>query len=284
MTGSGVQEKLDATRCFNARVDAGSGRFLASTRALWQRELVRFSRQRSRVLGSLATPIVFWILLGSGFRWLEIDLAVKPLAESGTISYAAYLFPGVLVMIVLFSSIYSMITVIEDRREGFLQSVLVAPVPRGAIVAGKVLGAATVALLQGIVFLAFWPSVAPVHSMLAMACAVLVILVLSIGLAGLGLCFAWSTESAAVFHTVMNLLLLPMWFLCGAMFPVESAPLWLRTLMYLNPLTYGRALLAEALYGSRISVVMAASVTVGFAAGVLVLALWIVSRPRSDGS
>src|SRR5919112_4339816 len=108
---------------------------------LWQRELVRFYRQKSRVVGVIASPLLFWLLLGSGF-----GTAIR---GGGQANYLTYFFPGALIMIVLFTSIFTMMSVIEDRKEGFLLSVLVAPVNRSVIVLGKVLGGATLATLQG---------------------------------------------------------------------------------------------------------------------------------------
>src|ERR1700722_5457054 len=102
---------------------------------LWWREIVRFYRQRSRVVGVLASPFVFWVVLGSGF-----GNSLRPGAGSGQQHYLDYSYPGALILIVLFTSIFTMMSVIEDRKEGFLLSVLVAPVPRSAIVLGKVLG------------------------------------------------------------------------------------------------------------------------------------------------
>src|SRR5882672_18305 len=119
---------------------------------LWWRELVRFYRQRSRVVGVIASPLVFWLVIGSGF-----GTSFRSGDASGQQHYLDYFYPGALIMIVLFTSIFTMMSVIEDRKEGFLLSVLVAPVPRSAIVLGKVLGGTTLAALQGLIFLAFAP-------------------------------------------------------------------------------------------------------------------------------
>src|SRR5438552_15814396 len=120
---------------------------------LWWRELVRFYRQRSRVVGVIASPLVFWVVLGSGF-----GTSFRSGSASGQ-NYLDYAYPGTLIMIVLFTAIFTMMSVIEDRKEGFLLSVLVAPVPRSAIVLGKVLGGTTLSTIQGLIFLAFAPLV-----------------------------------------------------------------------------------------------------------------------------
>ena len=115
---------------------------------LWLREIVRFYRQRTRVVGVIASPLVFWLVLGAGF-----GTSFRAGESSGQQHYLDYFYPGTLIMIVLFTSIFTMMSVIEDRKEGFLLSVLVAPVPRSAIVLGKVLGGTTLATIQGLVFL-----------------------------------------------------------------------------------------------------------------------------------
>src|SRR5215211_7328963 len=122
--------------------------------SLAKRELVRFLRQRHRVVGALATPIVFWLLIGGG-----MGRSFRAEGTPGGGNYLLYFFPGTVLMILLFTAIFSTISIIEDRREGFLQSVLVAPVPRLAIVLGKVLGGAALAFAQALLFLLFAPLV-----------------------------------------------------------------------------------------------------------------------------
>src|SRR5437763_11388401 len=135
-----------------AALAASSGWFgLLPVVSLWWREIVHFYRQKSRVVGVIASPVLFWIVLGSGFG--------RSIRAAGGENYTLYFFPGALIMIVLFTSIFTMMSVIEDRREGFLLSVLVAPVGRSAIVLGKVLGGATLAAAQGLVFLVFAPAI-----------------------------------------------------------------------------------------------------------------------------
>src|SRR5207253_11337328 len=121
---------------------------------LWWREVVRFYRQRARVAGVILSPLLFWIVIGSGF-----GTSFRSGEAAGQQHYLDYFFPGALVMILLFTSIFTMMSVIEDRNEGFLLSVLVAPVPRSAIVLGKVLGGTTLSTIQGLIFLAFAPLV-----------------------------------------------------------------------------------------------------------------------------
>src|SRR5688500_4560588 len=203
--------------------------------SLAQRELVRFLRQRNRIIGALATPLIFWLLIGGG-----MGRSLNFAGMTGD-SYIRYFFPGTLVMILLFTAIFSTISIIEDRREGFLQSVLVSPTSRGAVVLGKVLGGTALATGQGLLFLLLAPLIGFRLTPTSFAIAFLLMLVLSFALTALGFCLAWRMTSTQGFHAVMNLFLMPMWFLSGALFPLENASAPLRWVMRLNPLTYGLA-------------------------------------------
>jgi ABC-2 type transport system permease protein len=215
---------------------------------LWWRELVRFFRQPSRVAGAAASPLVFWILIGSGLSG-SFRLPGGP----ADLDFLEYFFPGTVVLVLLFAAIFSTISVIEDRHQGFLQGVLVAPVSRAAIVAGKVLGGATLAWLQGMVFLALAPA-AGIRLTLASALAAAgVLALLAVSLTSIGFAFAWRLDSVQGFHAVMNLILVPMWLLSGAFFPLSGAPGWLGVLMRIDPLTYGVAALRWMLYGPAAS-------------------------------
>ncbi|MFQ5766900.1 MAG: ABC transporter permease [Acidobacteriota bacterium] len=216
--------------------------------SLLRREMIRFLRQRSRVFGALGQPILFWILLGSGF-----GASFRPPGAAPRTSYMAWFFPGIVVMVVLFTAIFSTISIIEDRKEGFLQAVLVAPVPRMAIVLGKILGGTLLAVGQGAILLLASPLVGlplrPVPFLLSVAA----LTGMAFALTAVGLAIAWRMDSTQGFHMVMNLFLLPMWLLSGALFPVEGTPLWLRVTMKANPLTYGVALLRHAMAGAASS-------------------------------
>lgn len=270
-----------------------SGSLWLAACTLWQREMVRFFRQRNRVIGAIAPPLMIWLMLGLGLNnnFKLPGGAAVPAGES--MGYLEYFFPGTAVMVILFTAIFTTISVIEDRREGFMQAVLVAPVPRFAIVLGKVLGGATIATIQGLMFLLIYPFISPWHDFASLAImllsGVLVMFVLAMTLTSLSLCFAWPMDSVAGFHAVMNLVLMPMWFLSGAVFPVDSAPLALRVIMYLNPLTYGQAAFAAAVHGARahpgtsIHPVICLAITLAFALVLMAAASYQVSRPRKDG-
>jgi ABC-2 type transport system permease protein len=220
--------------------EAMTDSFLLPALSLCQRELVRFIRQRNRVIGALLTPIVFWLLIGGG---MGRSFAAGG-AERG---YMEYFFPGTVLMILLFTAIFSTISVIEDRREGFLQSVLVAPVSRTSVVLGKVLGGTILAVAQATVFLMLGPLVGIRLTPTSVALALGVMTLVAFALTGLGLAIAWRMSSTQGFHAIMNLFLMPMWFLSGALFPASGAWRGLRWVMLANPLTYGLAALRRAI-------------------------------------
>ncbi|GIW42991.1 MAG: transport permease protein [Candidatus Binatia bacterium] len=212
---------------------------------LWWREMVRFVRQRSRVTGALLQPLVFWLVLGGG-----LNASFRPAGVTG-VSYVAYFFPGTIVLVLLFTAVFATIATVEDRKSGFLQGVLVAPVPRPAIVLGQLLGSTTLATIQGTLMLCAAPLVGIRFGPGAAALAVLLMALMGLALSGLGLSIAWRMDSTQGFHAVMNLLLLPMWFLSGAVFPMTGAPFAIQWLMTLNPLMYGVAALRRSLYWAQ---------------------------------
>jgi ABC-2 type transport system permease protein len=245
---------------------------------LAERELVRFFRQRNRVFGALGQPIIFWLLFSEGLRGSQLDYV--------------HFFPGTLVMILLFTAIFATISIIEDRNEGFLQSVLVAPSPRWAMVLGKVLGGAAIAMLQGLLFLALGAATLGLRSSaLDVALAILLMAAIAIALTGLGFSIAWRMESTHAFHAIMSVFLLPMWLLSGAFFPAGGSG-WLAWIVRLNPLTYGVAglrhylRLGDAAAPKAIDALPSLGVcwvvTLAFAAAMLALA-WRVAATRIAG-
>ena len=210
---------------------------------LWWREIVRFYRQKTRVVGVLASPLLFWVVIGSGF-----GTSFRAGGGQEQQNYLDYFYPGVLIMIVLFTSIFAMMSLIEDRKEGFLLSVMVAPVPRSAIVLGKVFGGTTLAAIQGMIFLVFAPFAGVHLNPLLVLLAAVVVFLVSFALTALGFAIAWPMDSTQAFHGIINLFLIPLWLLSGAMFSIDRASGWLRVVMYMNPLTYGVDALRKLLY------------------------------------
>jgi ABC-2 type transport system permease protein len=247
---------------------------------LCQRELVRFFRQKNRVFGALGQPIIFWLLFGAGLQSNNLDYR--------------HFFPGTLVMILLFTSIFATISIIEDRREGFLQGVLVAPIPRWSMMLGKVFGGAAIAMLQGVLFIFLgwmstrlgWADVI-VPSLGGNIGSLLLMFVISVALTALGFLIAWRMDSTQGFHAIMSVFLLPMWLLSGAFFSMNVGG-WLGWIVRINPLTYGVAGLRHYLQngGSEAALQPALGtcwlVSLAFAA-VMLVAAWQIAGTRSTG-
>lgn len=211
---------------------------------LWHREVVRFIRQPNRVFGAIGSPVLFWLILGSGVgRSFRVPVAG---ADEG--HYLVYAFPGSLVLILLFTAIFSTISIIEDRKEGFLQSVLVAPVPRWGVVLGKILGGTTLAFLQAAIFLALGTTIGMSLGVGPLLATLGMLWVLGMALTGLGFVIAWRMQSVQGFHAVMNFLLIPLWLLSGALFPPSGASPWMQWVIKLNPLTYGIVAIRRLLF------------------------------------
>ncbi len=256
---------------------------------LSQRELVRFFRQKNRVFGALVQPIIFWLLFGAGLGSARVGGA-----DANRLDYSHF-FPGTLVMILLFTAIFATISIIEDRREGFLQGVLVAPVPRWSIVMGKVLGGSAIAMLQGIVFLflgwitgklGWFQVISPTTTAVQWIAAIALMFVISIALTSLGFLIAWRMDSTQGFHAIMSVFLLPMWLLSGAFFPMDVGG-WLGWIVRLNPLTYGVAGLRHYLQNESVGVGLPSLslcwiVSLVFAA-VIFAAAWSIAGTRSTG-
>lgn len=209
---------------------------------LW-REVVRFCRQRSRVVGALAQPVLLWLLLGGG-----LGASFRPAGSPPGTIYLEYFYPGMIALVVLFTAVFATISTVEDRQRGFLQSVLVAPVPRTSVVLGQALGGTTLAVGQGLLLLLLAPLLGIPLSLASVLAAAAVMILMAFALTSLGLVIAWRIDSTQGFHAIMNLLLIPLWLLSGAFFPASGVPPLLSWIMLLDPLTYSVAALRRALY------------------------------------
>jgi daunorubicin resistance ABC transporter membrane protein len=217
---------------------------LSTIGVLVRRDTKRFVREKSRVAGALLQPLIFWLVIGSGMSSTFV------LKGARGVDYLEYFFPGVVVMVVLFTAIFTTMSVIEDRHSGFLQAVLVAPGSRVSVVLGKCLGSSVIAFVQGLLFVALaplagfdlravdWPLLA---AALALAC---------FGLCAIGFAVAWWLDSTAGYHVVMSLLLLPLWIVSGAMFPAEGRVL--SALQAIDPMSYAVSGVRRALYGGAL--------------------------------
>ena len=250
--------------------------------ALAWREIIRFFRQRSRIVGSIGTPLVFWLLFGAG-----LSSSFRMDAGERQQSFLTYFFPGSLLLIVLFTAIFSSISIIEDRREGFLQGVLVAPISRGAIVLGKVTGGAVLAVVQAVLFLALAPFMGLTISAATCVAVLLFLVLLGYALTALGFLIAWPLDSTQGFHAIMSIFLFPMWLLSGAFFPAGDSG-WLSWIIWANPLTYGVAGLRRLLYAGQLQVApgfppfgTCLTVTVIFCCVCLALSAWLAERRTS---
>jgi daunorubicin resistance ABC transporter membrane protein len=215
---------------------------LATLRVLVRRDLVRFFREKSRVVGALVQPLIFWLVIGSGMS------GTFALASARGVGYLEYFYPGVLVMVVLFTAIFTTMSVIEDRHAGFLQAVLVAPGSRTAVVLGKCLGASTVAMVQSALFLLLAPLAGFDAGAVAWPALVLALALACFTLCAVGFAVAWWLDSTAGYHVVMSVLLLPTWIVSGAMFPAPESG-WMTVVERVNPMSYAVSAVRRALYG-----------------------------------
>jgi ABC-2 type transport system permease protein len=257
-------------------------RYVLAAGTLWWREIIRFARQRHRIAGALATPLVFWLIIGGG---LGSSFRSSTLGGEG---YLEYSFPGTLVLILLFTAIFSTISVIEDRQLGFLQAVLASPVPRSAIVLGKVLGGTTLALIQALIFVLLAPATGIPLSLVKLVALGGILFLVGFGLTALGLLIAWSMDSTQGFHAIMNLLLVPMWLLSGSFFPAAGAPALIRIIIRANPLTYGVTAVRRLLYlgiphtaSDLPSLATSILVTLVFSALLFGASTWLATRPAT---
>ena len=220
-------------------------RLLSATYAIWLREIKREIRERGRILGNLFTPIIwlgiFGVGLGSSMRFSDVRT-----------DYLTFLGPGIVAQTILFSSIFAGVSVIYDREYGFLKEIMVAPISRAEIILGKVFGGATASMIQGTVtlILVLFIGRGLPPNILGIILTLGFMLLLSIALVGVGLVGASRMERAGGFQNIMRMLVMPLFFISGALFPLSKLPEWLRFLTILNPITYG----VDAIRGSLLGV------------------------------
>jgi ABC-2 type transport system permease protein len=207
------------------------------------REILRFVRARSRWIGALGTPLLFWLLIGSG-----MGQSFSATGQKG--GYFEYFFPGAVALSVLFTAIFSTMSVIEDRAHGFLQGVLVSPVSRLTIVLAKILGGSLLGLLQGSLLMSLSYFAGYSMGLWQWALALILLLLMASVLTTLGFVFAWKINSIQGYHGIMNVILMPMWILSGAVFPIEKASFVLKWIGRVNPLSYGLSSFRGVLEGT----------------------------------
>lgn len=218
---------------------------LQAVYTIWLRDLIRFFRERNRIIGMLGQPLLYLLIMGNGFS-ASFRLPYTPPG----FSYLQFMYPGVIGMSVLFTAVFSAISIVWDREFGFLKEVLVAPVPRWTVAIGKTLGGSTVAMIQGAILLIMAPLVG-VHLSAAAALEILGILFLiAFALTSLGITIASRMETMEGFQMIMNFLIMPLFFLSGALFPLRGTAAWMSTLMKVDPLTYGVDALRHVFFGA----------------------------------
>ncbi len=253
---------------------------LRTVGALTGREMLKFVRDRSRVLGAVAQPLALWVLLGLGFQ-----NTFQPPGGSVEGSYGTFLFPGILALVLLFTAIFSTISIVEERTSGFLQAVMVAPTPRTALVFGTALGGTLLATAQALLFLIALPLIDLSPGLLGLGMVAAICVGTGLAFTALGFAIAWRMDTTRGFHAVMNLFLLPLWFLSGAMFPTDGAATVLRWLVWANPVSYAVSGLRHGLHGFAEGTSTLAgpgvclAVTGGFAVLMIGLAVWQVRQP-----
>jgi ABC-2 type transport system permease protein len=208
---------------------------------LCQRDLVRFARERAQLYGSLARTVVWLFVLGMGLR--------GSVNVPGGLTYLEFVFPGMLAMAVIFSSLQTAISIIFDREFGFLKEILVAPIPRTSVAIGKALAGASIATVQAAIVFLFAPFIDVWPAPQTILACLLVLLVMGLGLSGIGIVMAARMTSFEGFGTINNFVILPLYFTSAAQFPLDRAPHWLQIVAHLNPLSYGVDLLRGILTG-----------------------------------
>jgi ABC-2 type transport system permease protein len=243
---------------------------------MWLREMLRFSRSKSRIIGALATPLFFLVILGTGFS------SAFQVRGGGTFD-KGYLAPGLIGMSVLFASLMGGVSIIWDREFGFLKEILIAPVSRFFVALGKAIGGVTTAMIQGILIMIIARLIG-VHyvSFWGVLAGIAIMFISGIGFIGLGIAIASRIESHEGFQMVMSFLTMPLVLLSGAFFPIANLPGWLKALVYANPLTYGVEALRYFLLGkSTIPIWLCIAVLVIFSIAMISLGGKLFGKMRA---
>jgi ABC-2 type transport system permease protein len=234
---------------------------------IWQRDMVRLWRQRSRLLGAVARALVWLFALGFGLR--------GALTSISGFSYEQFVFPGVIAMTVIFSGLQSAISIVHDREFGFLKEVQVAPTPRSTLVIGKCLGGASSSTIQALILLFFAPFASITLTPLNILATIVTTFVTALAIASMGVVIAMWITDFENFGTVQNFLTLPLYMFSGAIFPTHQVPPWLHVILFLNPLTYGVNAIRGVLLGYNIAdVPFDLAMLLGFTVIMVTLAIW----------
>jgi ABC-2 type transport system permease protein len=267
-------------------------RDVRAVRVVWTRELIRFRADRMRMVTSLIQPVLYLFVLGSGLS------SLTGLGGNGTVSLRTFMFPGVLGLSVLFTAMFSAASIVWDREFGFLREMLVAPVSRSSIVLGKCFGGATVAAIQGAILIVLAGAAGVPYSPDLIVELIGLLLVLAFAMTAFGVLMAARIRSIQSFMGLTQIVLMPMYFLSGALYPLNNLPAWLVALTRINPLTYAvdplrRAVFAHVQlgplasrfgggvtwFGWTVPVVLEVSVVLAMGLGLLGVAIVQFRRP-----
>jgi len=272
---------------------------MATLRAIyiiWYRDILRFWRDRWRLVASLAQPLLFLVVFGSG---LSSSLGgASAFGTKGGLSYIQFMYPGIIGMAILFTAIFGAMSIVWDREFGFLKEVLVAPIDRSAVAIGKALGSTTQAMFQGLILLVLAPLVGVTLTVPTVLAMIPLAAVLAFGLSAFGVALASTMKSMQGFQVVMNFLMMPMFFLSGALFPLNNLPGWMTVLTRLDPASYGidplrRVVLSASglpsqvvdrlgltINGNVLPIALEAGIMLAF--GVVMLGIAVVNFQRRD--
>lgn len=244
---------------------------------LWLREMKRFVRAKSRIAGALGGPLFFLVFLGLGFR----RMAIPGIAED--VNYIQFLVPGIMGMSIIFSSTFAGMSVLWDREFGFLKEIMVAPVSRISVVLGRIAGGATTAMIQGGLILGISIIVGfKILNILSLLLAIVFMLLIAVTFLGLGLVFASKMRDMQGFGIVMNFVIFPLFFLSGALYPIENFPIPVRYISYIDPLTYGvDGLRASLLHVSSFSIVFDFLILGAFSIVMILLGAYFFEKSES---
>jgi ABC-2 type transport system permease protein len=218
---------------------------------IWYRDIIRYSRDRLRLIASLSQPLLFLVVFGTGLSSaLRGAAGGFGAAPGASVNYVQFIYPGIIGMAVLFTSIFSAMSIVWDREFGFLKEVLVAPIDRSAIAIGKALGGSTQAMVQGAILLILAPFIGVKLTPLAVLELLPLIFVLAFALTSMGVALAGGMKSMQGFQAVINFLMMPIFFLSGALFPLNNLPAWMAVLTHIDPAAYGIDPLRRVILGA----------------------------------
>lgn len=268
-------------------------KILKETYIIWLREMIRYWRVKTRLVSSLAMPILWLVLFGSG---MKATLALG--GADAEFDFIQFLFPGVIGMSILFTSIFSVMSIVLDRQFGFLKEILVAPVSRVSIAFGKILGGSSTAMIQGTVMLLLAPFVGIKLSIWLILAMLPVMFLAAFALTSIGLVVASRMKTTEGFQMIMNFLMMPMFFLSGALFPLTNLPAWMDFLAKINPATYAIDLIRQVafkfidiptyvvnnlsleLFGHRVSILADIGIVAVF--GLIMVTIGVMMFKKSD--